>query len=95
MKRRLISIVVFVMPLLGWGLFFEFIVKGGISFIFLNVMCVISFVLGVLTLVFKVKYTINEKRICVIGMLISGMSLVYILLVPLLNKLVYSHHIHK
>jgi uncharacterized membrane protein YagU involved in acid resistance len=93
MKGTLFPRTVLIAPFLGWMGFFLYIKDGFIPFILLIILCFYSFIFGIISLVVMKKYyNLNERRFCLIGVVISTISLIYIILVPLLNKLAYLSH---
>lgn len=93
MKCNLLPRTVLIAPFLGWIVFALYIEKGLIPFILLVILCFYSFLLGTFgVIVIKNNYGLKEKYFCFIGLIISMISLMYIAIVPLLNKFVYLSH---
>lgn len=92
MKGTLFPRTVLIAPFLGWMGFLLYIKDGLIPFILLIALCFYSFIFGIISLVMKKNYNLNERRFCLIGVVISTISLIYIILVPLLNKFAYLSH---
>jgi uncharacterized membrane protein len=96
MKNTWLPSMVLLAPILGWAVFLSYVEKGMPVFILLITLCFGSFVLGVFGFLFlKRDYNSSERKVFLIGIILSMITLIYIALGPLLNKLAYSHHLHQ